>query len=48
MFVQLHSVIVDGDQENRQELANFLTSFGVNLVGAVRCRRAVDTSVEPE
>jgi pilus assembly protein CpaE len=33
MYVQLHSVIVDGDAANRQELANFLTSFGVNLVG---------------
>jgi pilus assembly protein CpaE len=33
MYVQLHSVIVDGDTANRQELANFLTGFGVNLVG---------------
>ncbi|MBV8780260.1 MAG: AAA family ATPase [Phycisphaerae bacterium] len=33
MYVQLHSVIVDGDAANRQELANFLTSFGVNLMG---------------
>ncbi len=33
MYVQLHSVIVDGDAGNRQELANFLTSFGVNIVG---------------
>jgi pilus assembly protein CpaE len=33
MYVQLHSVIVDGDPANRQELANFLTGFGVNLVG---------------
>ena len=32
MFVQLNSVIVDGDEANRQELANFLSSFGVNLV----------------
>src|ERR1700674_1987330 len=33
MFVQLNSVIVDSDETNRQELANFLSSFGVNLVG---------------
>ncbi len=33
MYVQLNSVIVDGDATNRQELANFLTSFGVNIVG---------------
>jgi pilus assembly protein CpaE len=33
MFVQLNSVIIDGDANNRQELANFLSSFGVNLVG---------------
>jgi pilus assembly protein CpaE len=32
MYVQLNSVIVDGDATNRQELANFLTSFGVNVV----------------
>jgi pilus assembly protein CpaE len=32
MFVQLNSVIIDGDSANRQELANFLSSFGVNLV----------------
>ncbi|CAN5539630.1 CpaE family protein [soil metagenome] len=32
MFVQLNSVIIDGDAANRQELANFLSSFGVNLV----------------
>jgi len=33
MYVQLNSVIVDGDPTNRQELANFLTTFGVSLVG---------------
>jgi pilus assembly protein CpaE len=32
MYVQLNCVIVDGDATNRQELATFLTSFGVNLV----------------
>src|SRR4051812_11467376 len=32
MFVQLNSVIVDGDAANRQELANFLSTFGVNLI----------------
>jgi pilus assembly protein CpaE len=31
MFVQLNSVIVDSDAANRQELANFLGTFGVNL-----------------
>jgi pilus assembly protein CpaE len=31
MFVQLHAVIVDPDETNRQELANFLTSFGVGI-----------------
>jgi pilus assembly protein CpaE len=33
MYVQLNSVIIDSDTNNRQELANFLTSFGVNVVG---------------
>ena len=28
MYVQLSAVIVDADLANRQELANFLTSFG--------------------
>lgn len=33
MFVQLNAVIIDSDDTNRQELAHFLTGFGVNLVG---------------
>src|SRR4051812_1316861 len=33
MFVQLNSVIIDSDPANRQELANFLSTFGVNIVG---------------
>jgi pilus assembly protein CpaE len=32
MFVQLHTVIVDADPNNRQELANFLSSFGISVV----------------
>src|SRR5688500_19875458 len=31
MYVQLSSVIIDGDATNRQELANFLSTFGVNV-----------------
>ncbi|HVT91134.1 MAG TPA: AAA family ATPase [Tepidisphaeraceae bacterium] len=33
MYVQLNCVIIDPDAANRQELANFLSAFGVNLVG---------------
>jgi pilus assembly protein CpaE len=33
MFVQLHTVIIDADPNNRQELANFLSSFGISVVG---------------
>jgi pilus assembly protein CpaE len=33
MFVQLNAVIIDSDDTNRQELAHFLTGFGVNLIG---------------
>jgi pilus assembly protein CpaE len=32
MYVQLNCVIVDGDSTNRQELATFLSTFGVNLI----------------
>jgi pilus assembly protein CpaE len=32
MYVQLNSVIIDGDAANRQELATFLAAFGVNVV----------------
>ena len=31
MNVQLNAVIIDADPVNRQELATFLTSFGVSL-----------------
>jgi len=30
MYVQLNSVIIDADNANRQELANFLGQFGIN------------------
>ena len=33
MFVQLNAVIIDSDDTNRHELAQFLTGFGVNLTG---------------
>lgn len=33
MYVQLNCVIVDSDPSNRQELANFLGQFGMNLIG---------------
>jgi hypothetical protein len=32
MYVQLNAAIVDPDATNRQELANFLGSFGVHLI----------------
>src|SRR3954467_2517962 len=32
MYVQLNAVIVDADATNRQELVNFLTSFGLNVI----------------
>jgi pilus assembly protein CpaE len=32
MYVQLNCVTVDADPSNRQELANFLSGFGVNLL----------------
>ena len=33
MYIQLNSVIIDGDNTNRQELATFLASFGVTPMG---------------
>ncbi len=33
MYIQLNSVIIDGDNANRQELAHFLASFGVTSTG---------------
>jgi pilus assembly protein CpaE len=35
MYVQLNCVIIDGDATNRQEMANFLSTFGVNVVGQI-------------
>lgn len=32
MYVQLNCIIVDADATNRQEMANFLAQFGINLV----------------
>jgi pilus assembly protein CpaE len=32
MYVQLNAAIVDADPANRQELANFLATFGVHLI----------------
>jgi pilus assembly protein CpaE len=32
MYVQLNAAIIDSDAANRQELANFLATFGVNLI----------------
>src|SRR5262245_26806864 len=35
MFVQLSCIIVDADAINRQELANFLTGQGINVLAAL-------------
>ena len=32
MHVQLNCVIVDGDDANRQEMASFLTTFGISVM----------------
>lgn len=32
MYVQLNAAIIDADATNRQEMANFLSGFGVNVV----------------
>ena len=32
MYVQLNCVTVDANPDNRQELANFLSGFGVNVL----------------
>ena len=32
MYVQLNAVVVDSDPTNRQELTNFLATFGVAVV----------------
>ncbi|HWP40340.1 MAG TPA: hypothetical protein VNL70_05395 [Tepidisphaeraceae bacterium] len=41
MYVQLNCVIVDADAANRQELAGFLSQFGVNVVGQLPAGDAV-------
>jgi pilus assembly protein CpaE len=33
MYVQLNCVIIDADPTNRQELAQFLTTYGINVLG---------------
>jgi pilus assembly protein CpaE len=33
MYIQLNSIIIDADNTNREELASFLTQYGVNVVG---------------
>jgi pilus assembly protein CpaE len=43
MYVQLNCIIVDGDANNRQELAAFLSSFGVNLVGQMQTTEGLAT-----
>ena len=35
MFVQLSCAVVDPDAANRQEMSNFLTGNGVNVVAAL-------------
>jgi pilus assembly protein CpaE len=35
MYVALNCVIVDADADNRQELANFLARFGINISGSL-------------
>src|SRR5689334_14033271 len=41
MYVQLNSVIIDGDAANRQELATFLAAFGVNVVAQLPTAEAL-------
>jgi pilus assembly protein CpaE len=33
MYIQLNSIIIDADNTNREELASFLTQYGVNVIG---------------
>ncbi len=35
MFTQLNSVIVDADNANRQEMAGFLSHFGINVTAQI-------------
>jgi pilus assembly protein CpaE len=41
MYVQLNCAIVDADTNNRQELANFLAQFGVNIVAQAATADAI-------
>jgi len=41
MYVQLNCAIVDADTNNRQELANFLAQFGVNIVAQAATVEAI-------
>jgi len=41
MFVQLHCVVVDSDVSNRQEMANFLSNHGVNVVAQLPTAEAL-------
>jgi pilus assembly protein CpaE len=41
MYVQLNCAIVDADTNNRQELANFLGQFGVNVVTQAQTPEAI-------
>jgi hypothetical protein len=39
MYVQLNCVIIDADPTNRQELAQFLTTYGINVLGQLPAPR---------
>ncbi|HEV8604428.1 MAG TPA: AAA family ATPase [Tepidisphaeraceae bacterium] len=43
MFVQLHCVVVDSDVSNRQEMANFLSNHGVNVVAQLPTAEQLST-----
>jgi pilus assembly protein CpaE len=43
MYVQLNCIIVDQDATNRQELASFLASFGVNVIGQMSSSETLGT-----
>jgi pilus assembly protein CpaE len=43
MFVQLHCVVVDSDVSNRQEMANFLSNHGVNVVAQLPSAEQLST-----
>ena len=43
MYVQLNCVIVDADPTNRQELAQFLTTYGINVLGQLPAADGLNT-----